>query len=147
MTAHAGYASRRVLVDTSACYALTDADETDHSATRRVREQLIGEQRPLFTTNFVLAETHALVPARLGRIPRQVLSAIEQSHTTVVRVSVRDESRARAIIDRYDDKNVSLTDALSFAVMERPGIPTAFTLDHNFAQYGFALLPEEESRR
>ena len=64
MTTPARFALRRVFVDTSAYYALTDADETDHAAVRSVQAQLIDERRPLFTTNFVLAETHALLLAR-----------------------------------------------------------------------------------
>jgi predicted nucleic acid-binding protein len=33
-----------------------------------------------------------------------------------------------------------LTDAISFAVMERLRIPQAFTFDHNFAQFGWNVL-------
>ena len=72
---------------------------------------------------------------------REVLTEIDTSQvTTVVRVSARDEQRARAIIARYTDKDFSLTDATSFAVMERLGISEAFTLDQNFAQYGWTML-------
>lgn len=63
-----------------------------------------------------------------------------RSGTTVVRVSAEDEERARAIIFQYDDKDFSLTDALSFAVMERLRIRAALSFDRNFAQYGFQLL-------
>ncbi len=48
-----------------------------------------------------------------------------------------DEAFARAIIYRYTDKTFSLTDAISFAVMERLGIATPFTFDSDFRQYGF----------
>jgi len=34
----------------------------------------------------------------------------------------------------------SLTDAASFAVMERLRLPAAFTFDRHFAQYGFTVL-------
>jgi predicted nucleic acid-binding protein len=44
---------------------------------------------------------------------------MERSATTVIRVRAVDEVRARQIIYRYDDKDFSLTDAISFAVMER----------------------------
>ena len=50
----------------------------------------------------------------------------------------RDERRAREIVFGYADKDFSLTDATSFAVMERLRIPQAFTLDRNFAQFGWA---------
>ncbi len=79
---------------------------------------------------------------RHGRdVAARVLRDIDASAgTTVVRVSARDERRAREIIERYDDKEFSLTDAISFAVMERLRIGSAFTFDRHFAQYGFAVL-------
>lgn len=61
---------------------------------------------------------------------------------SAVHVSAADERRARSIIAQYDDKDFSLVDATSFAVMERLHIPTAFALDRNFTQYGFRVLPE-----
>ena len=49
-------------------------------------------------------------------------------------------ARGQQIIFQYSDKDFSLTDATSFAVMERLRIGTAFSYDRHFAQYGFALL-------
>jgi len=69
-----------------------------------------------------------------------MLDRVDRSSTLIERVGPEDEQRARQIIYQYDDKNFSLTDAASFAVMERLRIATAFTFDHNFAQYGFQLL-------
>ena len=47
---------------------------------------------------------------------------------------------AREIVFGYSDKDFSLTDATSFAVMERLRIPQAFTLDQNFAQFGWGMI-------
>jgi predicted nucleic acid-binding protein len=136
--------SRRVLVDTSGYFAATNRRDTNHSRGTAVLAQLIAERRPLFTTNFILAETHALLLTRVNReIAARVLFEIDKSRmTTVVRVSAADEARAREIIQRYQDKSFSLTDATSFAVMERLGIVQSFTFDVNFAQYGFAVIPD-----
>ncbi len=46
---------------------------------------------------------------------------------------------AKAIIYRYTDKDFSLTDAISFALMERLRIPTAFTFDRDFERYGLSI--------
>ncbi len=51
-----------------------------------------------------------------------------------------DEARARAIIDRYDDHLFTLTDTISFAVMERLGLVYAFSFDSDFAAFGFTPL-------
>jgi len=66
-------------------------------------------------------------------------SALE-GPTDVVRVEAADEERALEIIRRHEDKDFSLTDATSFAVMSRLGIREAFAFDRHFAQYGFVLL-------
>ena len=133
--------ARRVLVDSAAYFALTDQRSLDHERSIAVRAQLIDRRRHLFTTNFIIAETHSLILNRLGRdLAAQVVETIDNSETTIVRVSAADERRAREIITVYDDRDYSLIDATSFAVMERLRIRTAFTFDRHFAQYGFEVL-------
>lgn len=133
--------SSPVLIDTSAYYAIADPDVAHHNAATTIMTWLAGASARLFTTNFLVAETHALILIRRGYAPAlRALQDIERSSTTLIRVSVKDEQRARAIIEQYDDKPFSFTDATSFAVMERPGIAHAFTFDHHFAQHGFTLL-------
>jgi predicted nucleic acid-binding protein len=133
--------SRNAFVDSSAYYGLTDAHDVRHHDALAIRDRLIAERWRLFTTNFVLAETHALLLSRLGRATAaRVLFEIDRSATTIVRVTAADERRARAIIAQYDDKEFSLTDGASFAVMERLGFVYAFTFDRHFAQYGFTAL-------
>ena len=56
-------------------------------------------------------------------------------------MSAQDEARARAIVQQFEDKEYSLTDASCFAIMERLGIPVALTLDRNFVQFGWEVLP------
>jgi predicted nucleic acid-binding protein len=105
-------------------------------------EILVDERLPLYTTSFVLAELHGLLLNRLNRYTAaQVLSKMDASRvTTVVRVSTRDERRAREIVFGYTDKDFSLVDATSFAVMERLRIPRAFAYDQNFSQFGWQTI-------
>lgn len=133
---------QRVFADTSAYAALVDRTDVDHQDAVKIRARLITERWRVYTTNFVVAETHALLLTRHDRsVAARALRDIEQSAgTTVVRAEEQDEQRARQIIDLYQDKDFSLTDAISFAVMERLEIGYAFTFDRHFAQYGFALL-------
>ncbi|MGH2561744.1 MAG: type II toxin-antitoxin system VapC family toxin [Thermomicrobiales bacterium] len=132
---------RRVFVDTSAYFALVNDRDIDYPRVLAIATRLTAEGRRLFTTNFVLAETHAMVLRRLGReVAVRVLDEIDQGSAKIVRVSARDERRARQIVTRYTDKDFSLTDALSFAVMERLRIAYAFTLDDDFAQYGYQIV-------
>ena len=144
MSSRPPHHARRVFADTSGYFAVANHRDASHTKGVSAFRQLIADRRPFFTTNFILAETHALLLTRVGRdVAANVLLEIDRSQmTTIVRVSAGDEARAREIIRQYQDKSFSLTDATSFAVMERLGIVQAFTFDANFAQYGFALIPD-----
>jgi predicted nucleic acid-binding protein len=44
-------------------------------------------------------------------------------------------------LERFDDQDFSLTDAVSFAVMSSRGIAEAITLDRHFVVAGFRVVP------
>ncbi len=57
-----------------------------------------------------------------------------------------DESLYRRAIDLYDarrDKQWSLTDCISFVIMQEHGLTEALTGDHHFEQAGFRALLKE----
>lgn len=127
-----------VLVDTSALVALANRHDDNHEYARQIWQGMQTEKcRPL-TTNILVIETHTLLLIR--------------SHHTVARawlrsqpfpeewVTEQDYQKAKMLIARYQDKDFSLADATSFAVMERLRIQWAFTFDEHFAQYGFKRL-------
>jgi predicted nucleic acid-binding protein len=141
MRTRPAFQARRTFVDASAYFALLDHDDSNHAQARTISHRLIAEGWRLFTTSFILAETHALLLNRLGQeIATRFLRDMEHSPTTLVWVTSADVERAKAIIYQYDDKDFSLTDAASFAVMERLRVPSAFTFDRHFSQYGFTVL-------
>ena len=53
----------------------------------------------------------------------------------------QDHKQALAVLARYQDQDFSYTDAVSFAIMERLGIRTAFAFDADFRIYGFEVVP------
>jgi len=127
----------RVLVDTSATYALVDRRDANHEAAREILQSLRKRRAEPRLSNFIVAETHALLLSRLGAdVARRWLLG---NRWPVERVTDDDEDRARGIIARYADKTFSYTDATTFAVMERRGLRTAFAFDPHFRQYGFTL--------
>ncbi|SRR5581483_6340934 len=131
----------RVLVDTSAYFAFINAREANHQPAQAIARRLATLRSQLYTTNFVVAETHALLLTRLGRaVALRFIEEIDASTTLTIRIDEADEQRAREIIRSYPDKSFSLVDATSFAVMERLRIGAAFTFDRNFAQYGLLVV-------
>jgi uncharacterized protein len=137
-------ADRSVFLDASCFLALANQRDSYHAEAVAIWTRLVDERWQAITTNFVVAETHALFIVRLGR--GQALSFLERidaSSTTVARVTVQDEARAREIVRRYVDRDFSLTDALSFSVMERLRVAVAFTFDRHFTQYGLRVAGVE----
>jgi predicted nucleic acid-binding protein len=128
----------RILVDTSAVYALLDRGDSWHEAAAgALRNLKAGRAEPLLT-NFVVAECHALALSRLG--PDVARRWLLGNVWPVERVTVEDEVRARTIIEQYADKTFSYTNATTFAVMERLGLRKAFAFDPHFQQYGFQVV-------
>ncbi len=130
-----------VFVDTGAYFALAFDGDRDHTSALSLSRYLAQEHRQLVTTNFVLAETHALILNRLNRaIALRVLLSILNSKTRIIRVSQSDEDVAIALLQTYQDKDYSMTDATSFVVMQRLGMSTAFAFDEHFSQHRFLVL-------
>ena len=128
----------QLLVDTSAVYALIDRDDTYHRKAVSLLRSLPRRGLNPLLTNFIVAESHALLLSRLGaEVARDWLL---RQIWPVEQVNPQDEGRAKEIIQKYIDKTFSYTDATSFAVMERLGIKEAFAFDPHFRQYGLKLL-------
>ena len=126
--------TRGVLWDSSAILALLDADDADHTRAVAVARQIAADARPSFITNYVEVEAHALLVRKLGRvIARQWLLT---GGLPVVRVLPADEQRAKEILTRHSDKDWTLCDAISFAVLDARHVASAFTFDRHFRQYG-----------
>lgn len=133
--------SSGVLIDSSAYFAFVDRDDVFRAAAQAIFTGLAKRRVRLFTTSFILAEAHALILNRLNRpVATQFLHDTLEGSTTLVWVTPADVRRASEIIAQYDDKDFSLTDATSFAVMGRLGMSHAFSFDGHFPQYGLTVL-------
>ena len=126
--------TRSVLWDSSAILALIDAGDADHGRAVAVARNIASERRPSFITNYVEAEAHALLVRKLGRlIARQWLLT---GGLPVLRALPAEEQRAREILARQSDKDWTLCDAISFAVLDGRRVGRAFTFDRHFRQFG-----------
>lgn len=135
---------RRVFLDSSGYLAVISQRDAHHQAAARVWATFVREGWLTYTSNYVIAEAHALFLTRLGHGPAvSFLAQFDATATVVLQVRPADQERARQLIFQYDDKNFSFTDATSFVLMERLRIGVALTTDVNFAQYGFQMLGVE----
>lgn len=58
-----------------------------------------------------------------------------------------DHARARELFLQYDDAAIDMTDSLSFALMERLDLDSAFTFDSDYEVHGLVRAPAKEEVR
>ncbi len=130
-----------VFVDTSALYALLDADDANHEQAKDVWSRLLQESTRLVCSNYVLLESIALIQRRLG------MSAVREFQRGIVPLFdvhwVTPEVHAVALgtLLAVGQRSFSLVDCTSFELMHRLGIRTAFAFDRHFVEQGFVCLP------
>lgn len=136
-------------MDTSAWYPLADPEDPAHAAVAQELQRAVQQGRRIVTTNLVVAETHALLMRRIHRkAALAFLREVRREPHVLVTSTPEHEARAqRDWIERYDDQDFTLTDAVSFAVMTERGMREALALDQHFAAAGFVLLPPAANRQ
>jgi len=99
-------------------------------------------RRPLITTTWVLTEVaDALAHTRDRSLFSNFLASLRSDPRTII-VPATDElfNRGVALYIARPDKQWSLTDCISFTVMQQFDLTEALTGDHHFAQAGFQTL-------
>jgi hypothetical protein len=131
--------------------ALLHRRDQAHARAVATWEALSQADRPLRTTNLVVAETQALVGRRLGMAAAGTfLDRVLRPGTALI--AWVDEETFRSAIEAWlrpdAESPLSVTDAVSFEVMRREGIDEAFAFDVNFARAGFQVVsPRNRGRR
>ncbi len=129
-----------VFVDTGAFLARYDAADTMHPRAVSAWRSLSGTE--LFTSTHVLAETWTLLARRAGyAFAAERAQNVYGSLALEILYGTReDEIEAVQWFRKYADQRVSFTDCLSFVLMKRRRIRTAFTFDRHFLQAGFEVI-------
>ena len=146
-------AAVEIFVDSGAWLALaltgrTQIQREQHAGFVRAVEGLVRHGAGFVTTNLVIAETHQLMLIRdRRRTGLTFLRGFPAPGIAIVYSTPDLEARAlREWLERFDDQDFSLTDAVSFTVMRDRGIRQALALDRHFAVAGFELLPPRGRR-
>jgi predicted nucleic acid-binding protein len=125
--------------DTSYYVALVNPHDEHHEAAQVLTEQLEGS---IITTDWVLTELGNFLCKGKNRLLFLSLLTDLRDDPSVLIISF-DQSYYELGLDlfaRRPDKDWSLTDCVSFVVMERQHLHEALTTDHHFEQAGFRKL-------
>ncbi len=130
-----------IYVDTSALFALVDADDDNNHRARRIWDDLIQKEGLLIINNYLLMETITLLQRRIG------ISAVRDFHRGILPELYVDwidkpvHDIAMNSLLTAGLRHLSLVDCSSFETMIKLEINTAFTFDPHFAERGFETLP------
>jgi len=132
----------KVFVDTSALLCFLNAADANYSRAKAAWEGLLGGDAELVTNNYVLVETSALILRRLGLEALRVFEKDIVPILDVVWVTPDIHEAAVGAQMLAARRSLSLVDCVSFEIMRRAGLRTAFALDAHFGEFGYELLPE-----
>jgi predicted nucleic acid-binding protein len=124
-------------VDTSAFIAFADRSDTHHATFRR----LFAAPPRLVTTTLVVAEGHAWFLRRYdGTRALQFMAMVEaMSPLEVASVGLTEQSAAAAILRRYADLGLTMTDAVGLHLMEHDRIGACWSTDRHLSITGVPL--------
>ena len=128
-----------LFIDTGAFYARYVVKDQYHEEAQALWQRVQQEKLACLTSNLVLAEFITLIAYRFGS-SAALASAREiyDSHAIEIhRPMLEEEMRGLDFIARFPDQKISMTDAVSFAVMEKREFAAAFTFDGHFEIAGF----------
>jgi predicted nucleic acid-binding protein len=130
-----------LFVDTSFLLALELRNDQNHQTAAKQWQSLSRNLPRLVTTSYVFAEVVTYLNGR-----GQHAKAVQVGNVMLLSPSVHfvhvDENlfrRGWTYLQQHRDKDYSLTDCISFIVMEELGLKRALTFDQHFAQAGFML--------
>jgi predicted nucleic acid-binding protein len=128
-----------IFVDSGAWYASVIVTDPDHIAATAWLSQ---NREPMITSDYVLDETLTLLRARGHTqiaIPfgnRLLSGRVAKLHI----VDLPEVEEAFQVFVAYADKEWSFTDCVSFVLIRKFSIGTAFSFDHHFRQFGICTV-------
>jgi uncharacterized protein len=132
-----------LFLDANYVVALEVSDDQHHHEAAHHWATLIDSPFSLVTTSYVLDEIVTFLNSRRQhdkalRAGNNLLSA---SHIQMIHVDEALFYEGWQYFEQHADKTFSLTDCISFVLMNKLGIEEALTFDKHFAQAGFRKLP------
>lgn len=138
-----------VYLDTAALIALNDRSDPNHSAAATYFREAARSGTRFVIGRPVYVEYLDGVTKRVGKADAIArMRQIDASALWRVEPDLEeDHARARELFVQYDDVAIDMTDSLSFAIMERLELDSAFTFDSDYEAHGFTRVPGIERRR
>lgn len=133
----------KALIDTSALLALAHPRDQYHQQAVRIARQFVDDGGRWLGTTMVLGELHGLLLHRRGpTVARRVTADLlgDPAFVWIDASTTLVQDAMDGWLYRFRDQRFTLVDAVSFALMKRESLTTAFAFDSHFVTAGFAQL-------
>jgi hypothetical protein len=133
----------RAAIDTGALLALANGTDQYHGRAVSSARKFLARGGRWTGTVLVLAELHGhLLRLRGPESARELVDSIRRDRAYLWRDVDADlvEAAINDWLKRFGDQRFSLTDAVTFEMMRRERINTAFAFDRHFLVAGYKLL-------
>jgi len=134
-----------IFIDTAAFLAVLNNNDHFHRSAEKIWAEILSSDSALFSSNYVILETTALLQHRFGI---EALRLLESEILPVVELVWVDESihqQGMSALLVANRRNLSLVDCTSFEIMRQIGSEQVFTFDPHFREQGFKVIPESET--
>jgi len=132
-----------LFLDTSYIVALELSDDQNHLVTLEHWRSLDKSSLCLVTSSYVFDEVVTFLSSRGFRSKANEVGKRLLTSKSIKFIQIDEELfwEGWAYFQKYQDKSYSLTDCLSFVIMNQLKINFALTYDQHFVQAGFGRLP------
>ena len=130
----------RVVIDTSAFYALVVDTDEFHGSAVEVYEYLLDQDIELWTTSYALVETMALVHRRFGFSRVAQLLEITESNVRLFLIDSAVHSMAMSEFTSSEGRGLSLVD-WTIVIAARIRSAQVFTFDRGIADKSVVVVP------
>ena len=137
----------KLLADTGALLALFNPRDQLHQRAKRFVDQAQGVRFVL--TELIVSETVTRLRSRLdaGHAADVGQALLHSRRYELMFVDASLVEAGLGELRRFADKRLSLTDAVSFAVIRALALDGAFAFDRDFRDCGFAMHPAPSSSK
>jgi uncharacterized protein len=129
-------------IDTSGFLAVLNQNDRFHAPAKGTWLDILADDSVLFSSNYVLLETTALLQHRFG------VDALRLFHNTIhpilriIWVNQDIHELAMGVLLSLNRRQLSLVDCTSFQIMRTASLEHVFTFDEHFSEQGFTVTPK-----
>ena len=129
-------------IDTAAFLAVLNANDQFHLLAKQSWEEMLASDSTLFSSNYVILETTALLQHRFGVEAVRLFESDILPIIEIVWVEETVHKQGMSALLAANRRDLSLVDCTSFEIMRQIRLDAVFTFDPHFREQGFSVIPE-----